>query len=75
MISVKITKTERLRKGKDTSKESKTNQQRLKDSVVVNNPIKKFKAIEITENTDVPKQKTKRATFKRIRKCKSQAQN
>jgi hypothetical protein len=69
MISVKMTKTERLRKEKNTSKVSKTNQQRLKDSVVVNKPIKKCKAIEKTENTNVPKQKPKRATFKRIRKC------
>ena len=72
MISVKMTKAERLRKEKktkDTSKVSKTKQQRLKDSVVVNKSIKKCKASEITGNTYVPKQKPKQATFKRIRKC------
>ena len=62
MISVKMTKTERLRKEmKNTAKVSKTNQQRMKDT--------KLKSIKDNVNIDVSKPKPKPATFKRIRKC------
>ena len=52
MISVKMTKAERLskeKKTKNTSKVSKTKQQRLKDSVVVNKSIKNAKQVRLLE--------------------------
>jgi hypothetical protein len=70
MISVKMTKTERLRKEmKNTAKVSKTNQQRMKDTVVADKPIKKSKSIKDNVNIDVSNPKPKPATLKRIRKC------
>ena len=66
MISGKMTKTERLRKEmKSTSKVSKTNQRRMKDTVVADKPMK----IKNTRNIDVSKLKPNPATLTRIRKC------
>jgi hypothetical protein len=70
MISVKMTKTERLRKEmKSTAKVSTTNQRGMKDTVVADKPMKKIKSIKDNVNIDVSKPKPKPATFKRIRKC------